>query len=68
MLTFEHLPAGHFHHRVHVLRKSEAVFKKDKEKPQDHERKGVGTAADHNFAEQMTLTRKSSLPQTFFLL
>ena len=31
------LCAGHFHHRIHVLRKSQTVFKEDKEKPQDHE-------------------------------
>lgn len=33
--------AGHFHHRVHVLGKPKAVSKKDKEKPQDDERKGT---------------------------
>lgn len=61
-------PAGHFHHGVHVLGKSEAVSEKDKEKPQDHERKGVATAADHNVAEKMTPTRKRSLPLIFFFL
>lgn len=35
------LPAGHFHHGVHVLWKSQAVFEKDEEKPQDHEWKGL---------------------------
>lgn len=38
---FAPLPAGDFHHRVHVFRKSEAVLEKDKEKPQDHEREGA---------------------------
>lgn len=38
---FAPLPAGDFHHRVHVFGKSEAVLEKDKEKPQDHEREGA---------------------------
>lgn len=29
--------AGHFHHRIHVFRKPEAVSEKDQEKPQDNE-------------------------------
>lgn len=60
VLMFQHVPAGHLHHRVHVFRKSEAVFEKDKEKSQDYERKGVATAADHNLTERVMLTRKFS--------
>lgn len=41
VVTFAPLPAGDFHHRVHVFRKSEAVLEKDEEKPQDHEREGA---------------------------
>lgn len=60
VLMFQHLPAGHLHHRVHVFRESEAVFEKDKEKSQDHERKGVPTAAVHELTERVMLTRKFS--------
>ncbi len=31
------LSAGHFHHRVHVVRKPQTVFEEDKEESQDHE-------------------------------
>lgn len=45
--------AGYFHYRVHVLRKSQTVFKEDKEKPQDNEWKGTKitslvTVSPHN--------------------
>lgn len=34
-------PAGHFHHWVHVFRKSQTILKEDKEKSQDHEWEGA---------------------------
>ena len=37
------LPTGHLHHRVHVLRKLEAVPEEDQEESQDHEREGDET-------------------------
>lgn len=33
--------AGHFHHWVHVFRKSQTILKEDEEKPQDHEWEGA---------------------------
>ena len=46
------LCAGHFHHRVHVLGKSQTVFKEDKEKPQDHEWKGLKSRVTNDWLKK----------------
>lgn len=36
-------PAGHLHHRVRVIGQPQAIPQKDQEKPQGHERAGMGS-------------------------